>query len=174
MNEPIVLGRNRSTGRWEILAHPDQTFSEANRIFEGINPNVDENYNRVIIGRISHSRPTKSPVTQAEADRALEIATQRTESVQKIVHAAHERQQKIDEKDAKQQTLDHAARLGQHNELIDKVRAATGQKLVKKTAPPPPAKKNGKGKGAKEAKAEGEGSGEAAGEATGQAEASVE
>lgn len=138
MNEPIVVARNRKTGKWEILCDPDKTFSEAGAVFEKIDPNLSDDYSRVIIARLQHSRPTKNPITKTEFDKRVAAQTERTEKVQQIVAEARDRAKSMEAEREKHEALSHAEHLARANAIVEQVRKASGQKPA---APEPAPKK---------------------------------
>ena len=137
MNEPICIARARKeqtvkvkAGDWIILTSPDGTFSEANSAFEKANSPVNEDFNRIIIGKIQHTRPSQNPITKAENETRLKQFGDQNKRVQEIAASARDRSVKQAEEDSKKREVQKSKDLDRANAIAAQIRKATNYKAV--------------------------------------------
>ncbi len=135
MNEPICLARARKpmkievkTGDWVILCSPDGTFSEANTAFEKLNGNVNEDFSRVLIGKVQHSRPAKNPITEKQNEARLSQVSIQDKKVQEIAAGSRDRSNKIEQEKAEAVKKQHLTEREHANAIAEKIRKATNYK----------------------------------------------
>jgi hypothetical protein len=137
MNEPICIARARKettvkvkAGDWIILTNPDGTFSEANAAFEKANSPVNEDFNRIIIGKIQHTRPSQNPITKAENEVRLKQFGDQNKRVQEIAASARDRSVKQAEEESKKREVQKSKDLDRANAIAAQIRKATNYKAV--------------------------------------------
>ena len=137
MNEPICIARARKeqtvkvkAGDWIILTSPDGTFSEANSAFEKANSPVNEDFNRIIIGKIQHTRPSQNPITKVENETRLKQFGDQNKRVQEIAASARDRSVKQAEEDSKKREVQKSKDLDRANAIAAQIRKATNYKAV--------------------------------------------
>jgi len=135
MNEPICLARARKAmkievkaGDWIIVTSPDGTFSEANQAFEKINGGVNEDFSRVIIGKVQHSRPAKNPFTEKQNEARLSQISVQDKKVQEIASGARDRSAEIQEKKNEEAKKAHLTEHEKVNSIAAKIRKSTNYK----------------------------------------------
>ena len=135
MNEPICLARARKTmkieikaGDWVILTSPEGTFWEANSGFEKVNGNVSEDFSRVLIGKVQHSRPAKNPFTKKQNEDRLSQVSVQDKKVQEIAAGARERSNEIQEKKNLEIKKAHLTEHEKVNAIAEQIRKATNYK----------------------------------------------
>jgi len=122
MNEPICLARKRADGAWVILASPSKNFSEANTAFQQNNNPVNEVYDRVIIGKIIHTRPACSPLSAKQQESRLAQVSEQTKKVQDIAAGARDRQNEIEQKEREKTNLAQVSERNRAEEIAKRVR----------------------------------------------------
>lgn len=128
MNEAICLARNRKSGKWEVLSNPDASFTDANTAFNKVSAPVSEDYDHIIIGKITHTRPAQRPVSAKQNEARLAQVSEQSEKVAKIAGTARERQAGIE---ADRVAELRKAQIGERdhvNSIVEKIRKATGYK----------------------------------------------
>ncbi|MDE2099877.1 MAG: hypothetical protein KGL39_21670 [Patescibacteria group bacterium] len=135
MNEPIVVARVRKAvklelkaGDWVILSSPDGTFSDANKAFDKVNSPVNEDYNRIIIGKIQHSRAAQNPMSAEQNKQRLAQVSEQSQKVEAIVAQSIENTKALEEK----RTKDAAEQLRREKEakakMVEQIRKSTNYK----------------------------------------------
>lgn len=135
MNEPICVARVRKEqtikvkpGDWIILTTPDGTFADANEAFTKASSPVSEEFSRILVGKIQHTRPAQNPLTNKENEARLSQVSIQSKKVQEIAAGARDRMNKIEaEKQlaVKKQIVGERERA---NQIAEQVRKATGYK----------------------------------------------
>ena len=135
MSENILIGKNRKTGKWEILVYPSESYDAHLKAYQKIARNlpVNDNYSRVLLGRVQN---TSSPLTLVTTDEKASRDKSLNESVNVAANAgkdAEERQKKLAAQQAADADERHDAILDEKNAMINKLRKATGQPVCDET-----------------------------------------
>ena len=135
MSETITLGKSRKDGKWSVLVQPERPFGEhldAYRKIANKHP-VNEEFTRVVIGKLHHSSPALVLISNDEAAARVKSDIARAQSVKEIVNSADERKQQQAEEASETKAAEHAEAIAEKNIIINQVRKDTGQI----TSPPP-------------------------------------
>ena len=110
MSDTITLGKRRKDDTWVILVQPDKPYDkhlEAYRAIANKHP-VNDEYSRVIIGKLHHSSPSLNLVSTSELAAKIKADKDRADRVKEIVSTADDRQAKQAEEHAETKALEHA------------------------------------------------------------------
>jgi hypothetical protein len=129
MSELITIAKNRKTGRWEILAGPDDSFDIHNRIYQKMAANlpVSDEYEKLIPTRIQPFLTRRTFITSEENQARLEAQADLSKRAIAAGEDAEIRQKKLDDERAAQVAERHGTELDQKNALVNQIRKATGQ-----------------------------------------------
>ena len=136
MSENILIGKRRDNGKWELLADPSDTYDAHNRAYRKFSTNlpVSDTHSRVIFGRIQNTNTPLTLITSSENEKrnkALAAVTSRAENAGKD---AEVRQQRLIKQESDSELEKKRAILDEKNALVNKIREATGQEPLDKTA----------------------------------------
>jgi uncharacterized protein YdbL (DUF1318 family) len=148
MSETITLGKSRKDGKWIVLVQPERPFGEHLEAYRAISIKspINEEYSRVIMGKIHHSSPALTLSTATQAQEKARLEAERQKSVLKIIQSADQRSEKIASDTDAQRQEEHEKAIEEKNLIINQVRKDSGQEVfknngtetveVKKTLPP--------------------------------------
>jgi PAS domain-containing protein len=135
MNEPICVARVRKEqtikvkpGDWIILTTPDGTFADANEAFAKASSPVSEEFSRILVGKIHHTRPAQNPLTNKENEARLSQVAVQDKRVQEIAAGARERMKKIEDEKSSAVKKQHITERQNAQQIAEQVRKATGYK----------------------------------------------
>lgn len=132
MSETITLGKSRKDGKWMVLVQPEKPFGEhleAYRAIAKVSP-VNEDYSRVIIGKIHHSSPALNLSTAKQQEEKDKLEIERQKSVLAIIKSADKRSEKIDSETEEQRQEEHDKAIEEKNLTIKNIRKHTNQKEI--------------------------------------------
>ena len=146
MSDTITLGKRRKDGQWIILVQPEKAFGDHLDAYRKIanNAPVNEDFSRVIIGKLHHASPALKLITAEEFKDAAKAISDREQSVKDIISSADKRQMEQTDKHNEELAEEHRIAVAEKNAAINKIRKDTNQLLIKLTSPPPLAPKANK------------------------------
>jgi hypothetical protein len=134
MSETLTLGKSRKNGQWIVLVQPDKPFGEHLDVYRkiAIVAPVNEDFSRVVIGKLTHSSPALNLITGKELTARQEADKARDENVAGIVKNSDTLRQKQEAEAAKVRQAEHAEVIEGKNAMIDQLRKQTKQAPVTK------------------------------------------
>lgn len=133
MNEFVTLARIRKplkvelkAGDWVILSNPSIAGSEANSAFGKISTSpVNGDYERVITGRVNHTRPAQNLFTAKQQEERLKQVSVQTQRVTEIAGTARARSDSIEKDREEKIAVAHKDTLDKKNKLVENIKKNT-------------------------------------------------
>jgi hypothetical protein len=137
MSETVTLGKRRKDGTWIVLVQPDRPFGDHLDTYRKISNKhpVNEEYVRVVMGKLHHSSPALNLITTEEMAAKVKRDQARQESIDKIVGSADARQQKQIDEVSELKKIEHEEAIAEKNSMIAQIRKDTKQATA--SLPPP-------------------------------------
>jgi hypothetical protein len=129
MSELITIAKSRKTGKWEILASPDDSFDVHNNIYRKLIATlpVNDEYEKLVPSRIQPFLTCRTFITSGENKTRLEAQASLADRAKNAGTDADARQKLIDEANRARIVDLHEAALDEKNALVNKIRDDTGQ-----------------------------------------------
>ena len=133
MSETITLGKSRKDGKWLVLVQPERPFGEHLAAYRkiAVSSPVNDEFSRVVIGKIHHSSPALTLVSTEQAAENKKQNIARHQSVAEIVKSADDRQAAVDKQRSEEAAEEHALEVEEKNSMVNKVLRETGQEIPK-------------------------------------------
>ena len=129
MSDNILIGKNRKTGKWEILVDPGENYDAHLREYtkQSATFPVNDVFSHVRFGRLQNTSSPKSFVTTEENKALRDKVKDFNQSIANAGEAAKARQSEINA--AKQKALDdrRAEELAAKSKIVDGIRKSSGQ-----------------------------------------------
>jgi hypothetical protein len=134
MSENILIGKSRKTGKWEFILDPGESYDKHLRAYHKIAnaAPVNEDFTRVLCGRVQNTSTALSLITVEEAKQRAELLDAAVNRSANVVEEAQKRQEALDKQNSKTEADRHAAAIAEKNAIVDKVRRDVIQ-IEKKT-----------------------------------------
>ena len=135
MSDNILIGKSRKTGRWVILASPDDPYGKHLETYRGIASAapVNEDFSRVLSGRVQNTSTPLSLITGDENTARLKMLEATKDIAASAGENAVERQKQMDiDRRASAQKV-HDISIDKKNALVNEIRKASGQEVFSKT-----------------------------------------
>jgi hypothetical protein len=132
MSETITFAKSRKSGEWVVLVQPEKQFGEHLDAYRKIASSapVNDEYSRVVIGKIRHSSPALNLITSEQRKAGIDAQAKRAESIDQIVSSAGQRQSEMESEEAAKKQEEHDAKIEEKNKIIDVVRKSGGLKTA--------------------------------------------
>lgn len=130
-----MIGKNRKTGKWELLVDPSDGYDKHLRAYQKIAQNIPKNddYSKVILGRIQNTSTPLTLITSEENKTRLESLKGVADFAANAGKRADERQKTMAEAEQKQVQERHETALDEKNAMINNLRKASGQETFTET-----------------------------------------
>lgn len=136
MSENILIGKNRKTGKWELLCDPSANYDEHNRIYRQFSTNlpVSDTHSKILFGRVQNTNTPLTLITSAEKSERDKAMAEVQSNASNAGKDAEQRQAKL-KSDADALELRRREQiLDEKNAMVNKIRIATGQQAHDTTA----------------------------------------
>jgi Tfp pilus assembly PilM family ATPase len=124
MSENILIGKNRKTEKWEFIIDPGESYNSHVRAYHKIANAipVNENYTRVLFGRIQNTSTALTLITADEKKQRDELGEASLNQAANVVKDAEERQNILNKQRAETSADRHAEELAKKNKIVAEVR----------------------------------------------------
>ncbi len=140
MNECITLAKVRKetkitvpAGGWVILVSPNDQFDEHQKTRNKLNVAVNDDYEKIIIGRLRNTHSDIRLLTSAEKKASEKELEAFNKSLVNADDDSKKRQARIDKEKADNESTIHAEKLAEVNKVNDQIRNSREKKTVVET-----------------------------------------
>ena len=124
MSENILIGKQRKTGKWVFIVDPSENYDAHLKAYQKVANGipVNEEYTRVLCGRVQNTSTALTLITADENKKRLELLEASSNAAANAGLSAVERQKKLAAQAAADVNKTHEEKIAEKNQLVAKIK----------------------------------------------------